>query len=256
MGLEFNNKLETFEQFNDTIESLENIESLPTIESPQTSVEIVSIPETSEGTNLSTESIDRLESYVGFEPFEYLNDAVVTEQIAEYLTGVESLKYENWKKLSLEERRELLNGIENRIAQIEHRPPVPIKVEKMDARTFGYQDSYNNLIALNSKYVMSDSKESYRDVIDTIIHEGRHAYQHYNVDKKCIHDSLSVVNTWRENFYDPKYRYYSGSSVVVIGSNKIGDVGYRLYYYQPVEIDARNFASDVMLKLKNKGFIS
>jgi len=195
MGLEFNNKLETFEQLNDTIESFENIKSLPAIESPQTLAEAVSIPETAEGKNLSTESIDRLESYVGFEPFECLNDAVVTEQIAEYLSGLESLKYENWKKLSLEERRELLNVIENKIAQIEHRPPVPIKVEKMAPRTFGYQDSYNNIIALNSKYVMSDSKESYRDVIDTIIHEGRHAYQHYNVEKKCIHDSLSVVNT-------------------------------------------------------------
>ncbi len=255
MGLELNNKLETFEQLNETIESLENIESLPAMEIPQTSVEAVAIPETFEGTNLSTESIDRLESYIGFEPYECLNDAVVTEQIAEYLSGLESLKNENWKNLSLDRTRHLLNNLEFRRNQIEHRPPVPIKVEKMEPQTFGYQDSYNNIIALNSKYVMSDSKESYKDVIDTIIHEGRHAYQHYNVDKKCIHDSLSEVNTWRENFYDPKYKYYSGSSVVVIGPNKIGDVGYRLYYYQPVEIDARNFASEVMLKLKQKGFI-
>jgi hypothetical protein len=256
MGLEFNNNLETFEQLNDTTESLENIGSLTAMEIPQTSVETVAIPETSEGTHLSTESFDRLESFVGFEPFECLNDAVVTEQIAEYLSGLESLKYENWKNLTLEQRCDLLNTIEYRIAKIEHRPPVPIKVEKMAPQTFGYQDSYNKIIALNSKYVMSDSKESYKDVIDTIIHEGRHAYQHYNVDKKCIHDSLSVVNTWRENFYDPKYKYYSGSSVVVIGPNQIGDVGYRLYYYQPVEIDARNFASDVMLKLKQKGFLA
>lgn len=256
MGLEFNNNLETFEQLNETIESLESIESLPAMEIPQTSVEVVAMPETTERTNLSTESIDRLESYVGFESYECLNDAVVTEQIADYLSGVESLKYENWKNLAMEQRRDLLNTIEYHIAKIEHRPPVPIKVEKMQPQTFGYQDSYNNIIALNSKYVMSDSKESYKDVIYTIIHEGRHAYQHYNVDKKCIHDSLSVVNTWRENFYDPKYKYYSGSSVVVIGPNKIGNVGYRLYYYQPVEIDARNFASDVMLKLKQRGFLS
>lgn len=234
---------------------MEDIESLPAMEIPQTSVEVVAMPETTEGTNLSTESIDRLESYIGFELYECLNDAVVTEQIADYLSGVESLKYENWKNLTLEQRRDLLNTIEYRIAKIEHRPPVPFKVEKMQPQMFGYQDSYNNIIALNSKYVMSDSKESYKDVIDTIIHEGCHAYQHYNVDIKCIHDSLSVVNTWRENFYDPKYKYCSGSSVVVIGPNKIGDVGYRLYYYQPVEIDARNFASDVMLKLKQKGFL-
>lgn len=256
MGLEFNNKPETLEQLNEAVESLENIGCLPSIETPQNSVETISLPELSNEVALPSETINKLESFVGFEPYECLNDVVVTEQIAEYLSGLESLKYENWKNLTLEQRRNMLNTIEYRIAQIEHRPPVPIKVEKLEPQTFGYQDSYNNLIALNSKYVMSDSKESYKDVIDTIIHEGRHAYQHYNVDKKCIHDSLSVVNTWRENFYDPKYKYYSGSTVIVIGPNKIGDVGFRLYYYQPVEIDARNFASDVMLKLKNKGFFS
>ena len=34
---------------------------------------------------------------------------------------------------------------------------------------------------------------------------------------------------------------------------KAGD--FRLYYYQPVEIDARNFADDVMKKLEEKGVL-
>lgn len=255
MGLEFNN-LERFEHLNEAPVSLEPIESLPNIELPTNVVEPVTLPDIKDIEDFSTEAFDKVERYVGFEPYECLNDAKVTEEIADYLSGIENLKYENWKNLTLEQRKELLNTIEYRIAQIEHRPPLPIKVEKMASNVFGYQDSYNKLIALNSKFVMSDSKEAYKDVIDTIIHEGRHAYQHYNVDQKCVHDSLSEVNTWRENFYDPKYRYYSGNTLVVIGPNKVGDVGFRLYYYQPVEIDARNFAADVMLKLKNKGFLS
>lgn len=255
MSLEFNN-LERFEQLNETPSSLEPVESLPNIEIPTETIEAVTLPEINNVEDVATESLDRIERYVGFEPSECLNDAQVTEEIADYLSGIENLKYENWKNLSLEQRTELLNTIEYRIAKIQHRPPLPIKVEKMASNVFGYQDSYNKLIALNSKFVMSDSKEAYKDVIDTIIHEGRHAYQHYNVDKKCVHDSLSEVNTWRENFYDPKYKYYSGNTLVVIGPNKVGDVGFRLYYYQPVEIDARNFAADVMLKLKNKGFLS
>lgn len=255
MSLEFNN-IERFEQLNDVFPSLEPIEPLPGIEVPTDVIEPISLSDIKNIENISTESLDKIERYVGFEPYECLNDAQVTEEIADYLSGIENLKYENWKGLTLEQRTELLNTIEYRIAQIEHRPPLPIKVEKMASNVFGYQDSYNKLIALNSKFVMSDSKEAYKDVIDTIIHEGRHAYQHYNVDQKCVHDSLSEVNTWRENFYDPKYRYYSGNTLVVIGPNKVGDVGFRLYYYQPVEIDARNFAADVMLKLKNKGFLS
>lgn len=256
MGYELNKGLESFEQLNELPKTIENVESLPNDGLPIETVEPIGLSEVSDTSDLSTENINKLESCIGVEQYECLNDAQVTEEIAEYLSGIENLKYENWKNLNLEQRKELLNTIEYQIAKIEHRPPLPIKVEKMASNVFGYQDSYNKLIALNSKFVMSDSKEAYKDVLDTIIHEGRHAYQHYNVDQKCVHDSLSEVNTWRENFYDPQYRYYSGNTLVVIGPNKVGNVGYRLYYYQPVEIDARNFAADVMLKLKNKGFIS
>ncbi len=210
----------------------------------------------SETVESKTEKFLTLEAFRGFRvgKLEVLHDSEVTEQIADYLSGIEKLKYENWQKLSLEERKELLNTIEREIARIEHRPPLPIGVEKMKASTLGYQSSYYNKIALNSLYVGSNKLEDYQDVIDTIIHEGRHAYQHYNVDKKLIHDSASVVNTWRENFYNPKYKYYSGEKCVIPIKGRMQDVGYRLYYYQPVEIDARNFAADVMLKLKQKGF--
>ena len=192
----------------------------------------------------------------GVEKLEILHDSEVTEQIAEYLSGLEELRYENWKLLSLEERKQLLNKIENQIAAIEHRPPLPVDVKKLKASTFGYQDNFFHKIALNSIYVGSNSKDDYLDVIDTIIHEGRHAYQHYNVDKKLIHESASVVETWKQNFYDPKYKYYNGDTFIIPIKGRLQDVGFRLYYYQPVEIDARNFASDVILKLKQKGFIS
>ena len=209
-------------------------------------------------TDVPSELADRLESFKwkGTEKLEVLRDSEVTERIAEYLSGLEDLKYENWTKLSLEQRKQLLNQIERQIAAIEHRPPLPKEVEKMKASTFGYHSNYYHKIALNSLYVGSNSQKDYREVIDTIIHEGRHAYQHYNVDKKLIHESASVVATWRENFYDPKYQYYNSGSCIIPVKGRLQDVGFRLYYYQPVEIDARNFAADVMLKLKQKGFLS
>lgn len=255
MGLEFQNKIEKLEYIEAVPIVLESISNLTLPELNKFQIEPVSVPET-DSIDLSLESPDKLETFFPIEKTEYLHDAEVTEQIAEYLSGVENLKYENWKNLNLEQRTNLLNEIENKIAQLEHRPPLPIKVKKMDPATFGYQDSSNKIIALNSKFVNSNNKQAHKDVIDTIIHEGRHAYQHYNVEQKFVHDSLSVVNTWKENFTNPKYKYYNGNSLIVIGPKKVGDVGFRLYYYQPVEIDARNFASDVMIKLKNKGFMS
>jgi hypothetical protein len=106
--------------------------------------------------------------------------------------------------------------------------------------------------------VGDDSKDLHREVIDTIIHEGRHAYQHYNTDVKTIHESMSEVMTWYENFYSPEYQYYhSGTQKVIIPYNDgtMHDVDFRLYYYQPVEIDARNFAADVMKRLESKGIV-
>lgn len=203
------------------------------------------------------EPVLRLEAFKGLgqERLEVLHDSEMTEQIADYLGGIEKLRYENWQKLSLDERKQLLNTIERQIAQIEHRPPLPIEVEPMKASTFGYQSSYHHKIALNSMYVGSDRMSDYREVIDTIIHEGRHAYQHYNVDCRLVHESASVVNTWKENFYDPKYQYYSGERCIIPIRGRLQDVGFRLYYYQPVEVDARNFAADVMLKLRQRGFL-
>ena len=211
-------------------------------------------------TDVPSELADRLESFKwkGTEKLEVLRDSEVTERIAEYLSGLEDLKYENWTKLSLEQRKQLLNQIERQIAAIEHRPPLPIEVEKMKASTFGYQSNYYHKIALNSLYVGSNSQKDYREVIDTIIHEGRHAYQHYNVDVKCIHESGAEVETWRENFYDSQYQYYrsTGQRIVIpYNDGSLHDVDFRLYYYQPVEIDARNFADDVMKRLEEKGIV-
>ena len=257
---------------------MENLESLEYISvkeqnvSELSSPEILNTEETStndaEGiavvqnecqeTNFDTaESLQELSKLNG-EGLEIVSDFETTESIAEYLSNVEGLQYEEWCKLSVEERTQLMNEIEENIAAIEHRPPVKVGVEEMEGNTFGYQCSSENRIALNVKYVSDDSRESYTKMIETIVHEGRHAYQHYNVDVQCVHESGSVVETWRENFYDEQYGYYSyeGQLVPIFTSEGLSDAGFRLYYYQPVEIDARNFASEVMSKLEAKGMIN
>ena len=192
------------------------------------------------------------------ENLEFLTDMEMTESIAGYLESVDELKYDKWRTLTLEERTELLNELEQNIAAIEHRPALRVELEDMEPRDFGYQDECNHKIVLNSRLVGINSEAMHREVIDTIVHEGRHAYQHYNVDVKLIHESSSEVKTWEQNFYDPEYQYYrSGTQKICIPYNDgtIHDVDYRLYYYQPVEIDARNFSHDVLSKLEAKGLV-
>lgn len=82
------------------------------------------------------------------------------------------------------------------------------------------------------------------------------AYQHYNVNIKTIHESWSEVQSWKENFYDPNYKYYTSTEnwvLIPFNDGSVHNVDFRLYYYQPVEIDARDFAADVMRKLEGKG---
>lgn len=212
--------------------------------------------EVQENLSTSNESFEKFSENI--ERPEIISDLEVTTKIADYLESVDELKFENWCKLSLKEKSILLNKIENRIANIEHRPAVRVELEQMKPNIFGYQNATSNKIGLNSLYVDSNNPSMHREVIDTIIHEGRHAYQHYNVDVKLIHESGAEVASWSENFYNPEYKYYqrTGQNIIIpFKDGTLHDIDFRLYYYQPVEIDARNFAKDILTRLESKGLV-
>ena len=241
------------------LESLEKIEAISPNEVVNDAIEPIEeySHNSQEQLTDTKEDIESMQSW--YEMTEIVTDLEMTEGIAEYLETVDELKYENWCKLSLSERAAVLNRIEQNVAAIEHRPALKVELEQMKPRSLGYQCAAENKIVLNTLYVGANSRDQHREVIDTIIHEGRHAYQHYNTNVKTIHESVSEVRTWYENFYNPEYKYYhSGTQKILIPyhDGTIHDVDYRLYYYQPVEIDARNFAHDVLAKLEEKGLVS
>lgn len=228
--------------------SKETVEDLP--ESLESNVE-----ESLEHQDSALEKKESIFSF--FEKTEIVSDTEMVEGIAKCLEKTKQFKFENWCKLSLKEREKLLNEVEQKIAAIEHRPPLKVELKPLKPHHMGYQSDAEKKIVLNSNIVGSNERSMHRQVLDTIIHEGRHAYQHYNVDVKTIHQSASEVASWRENFYSKEYGYYrSGTHYVPIFHNgHIKDADFRLYYYQPVEIDARNFAADVMKQLEAKGIV-
>lgn len=189
---------------------------------------------------------------------EILYDSEVIDSISDYLSSLYNLRFESWIELGGSERLGILNDIEHEIAHIEHRPPLTVYTENMPLATLGYQDWDNKRIVLNENFILSNEKSKYKELLNTVIHEGRHAYQYYNVEEKLIHESWAEVNTWKENYFDPTYAYYHSTGQMVLiptieGYKSIPD--FRLYYYQPVEIDARNFASDIMQRLEDKGVV-
>lgn len=255
------------------MESLEKLERLPVAESLEniaSTIETgnmesnVKALESDEYISDTKESIpDAKELNEWYNPYlettEIVTDLEMTEGIANYLETVREFRYENWAELTLEEKTEVLNRVEQKIAEMEHRPALEVMIEDMKPNSLGYHSNTEHQIVLNSKHVGANDPKFHKAVFDTLIHEGRHAYQHYNVDVKCVHESVSEVEQWKKNFYDPEWGYYTyrGQKVyTTFNDGQKHDVGFRLYANQPVEIDARNFASDVMLRLEKKGLVS
>lgn len=192
--------------------------------------------------------------------FEAPPDHMQIERIATYMSTCESLKFENWSKLSIDQMIEVFNEMDRQIANIEHRNPQLVNHGKFDEpNLFGVH--VGNEIIINSELLAKSAlnPEILAKTLETFIHEGRHAYQCYNVFERRVHQSNATIDVWAENLepYSPNNRlgYYNGDPIKIplIGpisftNGYLTDIGGRLYYYQPTEIDARVFASDVMEK--------
>lgn len=133
-----------------------------------------------------------------------------------------------WKKASMEERKLILAKFMAEVCTIMgiHVDDVIEFVPLGETKRGAYQPSSNKVIINES---LLSSKNSY-ELMYTIIHEMRHAYQHAVVDhpEKFL-VSNETVEQWKNNFKPGNY--------------KNADVdGYEAYITQPVEYDAKNFA--------------
>jgi hypothetical protein len=170
-----------------------------------------------------TEGLASVIEQMPVEPFAP-NMEVQAEMIAREFHEIPALQYENWVELGADERVAALQQLENRIAVIEMRDPLTIRTEAMDAA--GYCNYSERLISINTDRLMTSSRELYLDNLDTLFHEGRHAYQHYNLDK--------LVRGWYINLKD--LHYDNGERLFMQRQ------GFCAYLAQPVEYDARVFA--------------
>lgn len=249
-----------FEEIESTNEHLDSLESNRESISPEQSDYLNECIE-AQNTDTLVERIDELSSYVPpkaidndpqvsdlIEPVrddiesKYLeapSDIEQISQIGDYLAVIDELRFENWKELSFEERQDVLQMAENKIAEIEHRNPCQINFKEMEYGSLGYFDPTTKEITLNSRYVNSDEFVGYTETLDTLIHEGRHAYQDYNMTEREVHPREGEVNMWKWNQED-------------IGYQVCDYVGWEIYAMQPVESDARAFAADVLKNFNDK----
>lgn len=135
----------------------------------------------------------------------------------------------NWASSSFDERRDALQGLENFFAGVQGRKPRTVMVNDLKPGVMGQYSPRNSANILISPDLLKDDMGNFM-AMDTVIHEGRHAYQDDCIMWLCTPlsaDTLSVGG-WRENMPGRGGVYFS--------------TGFS-YRYQPVEADAYRYAS-------------
>lgn len=170
-------------------------------------------------------------------------DDVQAEMIAETVEKMGVFEFNQWEKLSLEQRVAALQQLENKVAEIEMRTPMEVQIKDLGDGYLGYQDYSNGNIVINSEMMASSNYNDFYEVMNTLFHEGRHAYQFYNLYDHVIEQNSELVESWRINLEDLGYE--NGDSGLI----DFRHLGFKRYKAQPVEVDARVFAEDVMREI-------
>ena len=149
-------------------------------------------------------------------------DYEVSDQVKEILSD---FKLINWLTLNENKRLDTINKLVDTVSDelgITDKPKVILTTESEDF--FGAYDPQKNTIILNRTGFLNP-----KELVDTITHELRHAYQHMRAEKLETHeDALFRVNL--ENYISPE-------------QNNDGDfINFFEYNDQYVEVDARVFA--------------
>lgn len=136
-------------------------------------------------------------------------------------------KLNKWKRLSTKERVEVCQKLENIQAKKLHRPAYKVVIRDLEKGVGGTCVSQNKEILLMTNYFLNDDRRF--ELMGTLFHEGRHAYQFDEVAEKRRHCILSREFWWRRNF--------QGYVSIADSGNTIS-----LYSMQPVERDADSYA--------------
>lgn len=169
------------------------------------------------------------------------HDSEQIEMISDYLNGMEELNPLHWSGLSVEQRVDILNSIDEKIAGITKRTPCRIEPADLEENCYG-KAFPDGRIHINQRLINDGSGTGLSKCIETLLHEGRHAYQDYNMDVRIVEQNSERVESWKLN---REIGYENGKS----GFFDYRNMRFKRYLAQPVEVDARVFAESVLDKM-------
>ena len=161
------------------------------------------------------------------EGFDLETDAQIADGVGS-LQEMPELTSDGWEALDASERLNALQECENRLSEVQGRPGLPVNGIDLPSNQYGYYDGES--IFVNTNHIEGPDQQPVGEMVDTIVHEGRHAYQDYATKNPGFLDNTEVVESWQDNFDN-----YLDASIV----------GQEAYEQQPVEADARNFAGQI-----------
>lgn len=192
--------------------------------------------------------------------------------VRDYFVERPELQFENWRGLDVDQRLAALNDLERCVAEAAKRPAVTVESERLPPTTMGYclSEEHQQRLVLNEVWLERDDLGSYRETLDTLFHEGRHAYQNYNIAGNEVEQNKALIEAWRDNielwdgythsdrpsdYMVDRYRdvvFRDGvdlKAVIRWIFPPYSDLGFEEYYLQPVEVDARMYAECMIDRL-------
>lgn len=143
-----------------------------------------------------------------------------------------TLLSDKWTSLSSQQKMEVFTAIENHEAELTGRDSCVVEGRFLytgpNGVVLGQYDRENRTIYINDSQLSPDSKysNSYDTLVKTVLHEGRHSYQHQAIDGKIDHENKKELEEWKANF--EKYISFKEDP--------------RAYFSQVVEVDARSYS--------------
>ena len=144
-----------------------------------------------------------------------------------------TLLSEKWTTLSPQQKMEVFTTIENHEAELTGRNSCNVEGRFLftgqNGVVLGQYDKENRTIYINESQLSPDSKygNSYDKLVKTVLHEGRHSYQHQAIDGKINHENKKELEEWKANF--EKYISFKDDP--------------RGYFSQIVEVDCRSYSN-------------
>lgn len=159
-----------------------------------------------------------------------------------YEDALRATGQEAWSGLSEEGKVEVLQTIENHLAAECGRETRSVEGKWLytgdDGIELGrYQDG-SQTICVNASQLGEGSLygNDPDKMVETVLHEGRHAFQHDVAEGRIPYEDVETAHAWARNLEPGGYVRF--------------DENPRAYWDQPVEADARRFASDRLSQLR------